>query len=174
MPSKFTEDEQTRILLVLALHGGHSLRAHAQLQDEGINVSDRQLRNLVHTDRYRQIREHHAAHIERSLIEHYKDAGRRSLELQMLATEKAIEQAHNGDLKDPAKTAQNAALASGIAIDKALLLDGRPNVIHGNRDVEQLVNALNRTLGFDAITTATDITQEKALMPEGASANARD
>lgn len=204
MPSKFTEDEQTRILLVLALNGGHSERAATQLHDEGLDITSRQLRNLAHTDRYKQIRKTHAPAIEASLIEHYKDAGRRSLELQMIATEQAIDQAttyalerpnpdHYPDneqgqaqyisdilawksrgLKDPAKTAQNAALASAVAIDKALVLDGRPNVIHHDATPEELMRKMAKTLGYDANSTAIEEPPDQALIPESSLANARE
>jgi hypothetical protein len=206
MPSKFTEDEQTRILLVLALNGGHSVRAAAQLHEEGFDISARHLRNLIHTDRYQQVREQHAPQIEKDLIGHYRDAARRAVELQIVATEQAIEHAstyalerpnpENYDddehdqyvrdmlawkqrgLKDPAKTAQNAALASGIALDKAFMAEGRPNVIHATHGVDELVTKLQRALGFDATSTATeepqDTTPAVPLLPESASANARD
>ncbi len=152
-----TQDERDRAMLVLALNGGHCQRTATQLADEDLPVTDRQLLTYRNSPRYEAIRKNQAAEIERSLLDEYKNAARRSLKLHELATEQAITKVD--DLKDPAKAAQNAAIASGVMIDKALLIEGRPTVITGSTDIRQDIQAIARQMGFDANSTAEEITE---------------
>jgi hypothetical protein len=79
------------------------------------------------------------------------------------ALELALQQIRDGSIKDPARTALNAATASGILLDKRLILEGRPTQIHAV-DPAGALNALARKVGLTIEGTATELPPEpKAL-----------
>lgn len=180
MGAHLSLDQRDRAMLVLALEGGHSERAHERLAGEGIQISARQLRYYRNDPRYLEIREQKAPEIERAMVEDYKEAARLSNQLHRAATLKALKAVENGDIKpsELGRTAQQAAIASGIPTDKALLLEGRPTQIHGSQDLEHLQQMMARALGKQQVpnlaeSEATDSTAVP-LIPESADANARD
>jgi hypothetical protein len=105
--------------------------------------------------------------IETQLAEDYLDTATLGRELATTAMRLALEQAHAGTLRDPAKTAMNAIITSGTALDKRLILQNRPTQITESRDPKQAAAALARRLGVTLDSTAEEITDaETALLPE--------
>jgi hypothetical protein len=176
MGAHLSEDDRDRAMLVLALNGGHSVRAHEQLASEGVKISARQLRYYRDEPRYLEIRKTKAAEIERGMVEQYKDATRLSIELGTEATSVALEALRAGEIKgvDAAKVSQQAMVAAAVATDKTLLLEGRPTQITESRSIEAAIAAMARTLGFDAESTAVEDLPSVPLIPESAEANARE
>lgn len=102
----------------------------------------------------------------------YREVAKRSVELQLAATVQALEEAEAKKLKDPGKTAQNAAVAGGVAVDKILTLTGRPDSIVGHlRDPSETLKALALKVGLAVDSTAEEIvdtnnrTSESAELP---------
>jgi len=66
-----------------------------------------------------------------------------------------------GQLKDPAKSAQNLALTGAVLTDKALLLEGRPTSITEHRDLDDVLRGLQhlapQAITYDAETTAIEL-----------------
>jgi hypothetical protein len=160
---RFTEDEVTRGCLVLALNGGSVQKAKRQLAGEGFPVSDSTLAKWKDSPGYLKVRETHARKVEEGLVDNYRAVAVRSIELQMKATEQAIGEADAKTLKDPGRTAQSAAVAGGIAVDKVLLLTDRPTEIVGHHaDPKVAAQALARRLGVVLDSTAV----EEPVVPE--------
>jgi hypothetical protein len=107
--------------------------------------------------------------IETQLAEDYLDTATLGRELAATAMKLALEQAHAGTLRDPAKTAMNAIITSGTALDKRLILQNRPTQITESRDPKQAAAALARRLGVTLDSTAEEITDAEttnvALLP---------
>lgn len=81
------------------------------------------------------------------------------------ALELALTQIRAGTIKDPARTALNAATASGILLDKRLILEGRPTQIHAV-DPNGVLNALARKVGLTLEGTCEDIEPPQLNPPE--------
>jgi hypothetical protein len=81
------------------------------------------------------------------------------------ALEQALRDAEAGTLRDPAKTAMNAAITSGTLLDKRLVLQLRPNEIIGHTDPSSAINALARKVGLSYDSTATEITDAVEVKP---------
>jgi hypothetical protein len=163
---RYTEDEMTRGMLVLALNGGSVTKAKRQLAGEGFPVGDKTLTRWKDSPRYLAVRETHARKVEEGLVDNYRAVAVRSIELQMKATEQAIGEADAKTLKDPGRTAQSAAVAGGIAVDKVLLLTDRPTeILAHHADPKVAAQALARRLGVvlpSVESTAEEITELEA------------
>jgi hypothetical protein len=113
--------------------------------------------------------------IETQLADTYLETAVLGRELATEAMRLALQQARAGELRDPAKTAMNAIITSGTALDKRLVLQNRPHIITEHRDPKATAAALARRLGVSIDSTAEDITSsttEIALLAESAGANA--
>jgi hypothetical protein len=169
--------EHDQALLVLALNGGNSEAAHRELQNHGIKISSRALRNYRETPRYAEIYGQNIDLLRKHSIARFQEGAMLSLQLARAAALQALSEAERGELKDAAKTLQNATIAAGVATDKALILNGEPNVIHAHEDPRQAAQSLARRLGVALATTGTTIHAESEtlpLVPGSADANARD
>jgi hypothetical protein len=101
--------------------------------------------------------------IETQLAEDYLDTATLGRELATTAMRLALEQAHAGTLRDPAKTAMNAIITSGTALDKRLILQNRPTQHIAHTDIRATAAACARRLGVTLDSTAEDITDTPEL-----------
>jgi hypothetical protein len=147
-----TPEEIDRALLILAKHGGNSSRA----VDEA-GHPERTLRDwrTKHQDRYQEIRQLHKREIEDKLIEEQRENAILSAQLHRKATMQALETSE--PFKDPARVAREASIASGVAIDKLLVLDGRPTQITQSQDAGQALVEMARRLNLSIDSTADEI-----------------
>lgn len=155
--NRYTEHEQTEAMLVLALEGGSVRRARELLAAQGFTVSDSTLTRWKASERYAEIQETTARRVEDGLVHKWRENTASSLELQLLATEQAIEEAKAKTLKDPAKAAQAAATAAGIGTDKMLVMTGRPTEITEHRDPRAEIRAMAREFGITIESTAEEV-----------------
>lgn len=155
--NRYTEDQQFRAMLVLALEGGSVKRALPRLAGEGITPAAETLMRWRNSPRYLEIRETHARDIEKGLVDDYREIAQRSVALQKLAMDQAIEEAEAKKLKDPGKTAHSAAIAGAVAVDKLMLFTDRPTQIVSTGDTVQNINAIARRLGITIDTTAEEL-----------------
>ena len=94
-------------------------------------------------------------------------------ELATVAMQLALKQAHAGELRDPAKTAMNAIITSGTALDKRLVLQNRPTQHIAYVDIRATAAACARRLGLTIDSTAEDLTTpDPPLLSERVGANA--
>lgn len=103
------------------------------------------------------------AEIEAELADEYLNGAVLARTVSYKALELALEQIEAGTLRDPAKTAMNAAITSGTLLDKRLLLQERPTQILKAEDPKVGALRLARRLGVALEATATDITETPAL-----------
>lgn len=94
---------------------------------------------------------------ETQLADDYLSGAQLAREVSHHALQQALRDAKAGELRDPAKTAMNAAITSGTLLDKRLLLEGRPTQITAHEDPKREAQALARRLGVALETTATDL-----------------
>lgn len=98
------------------------------------------------------------AQIEAKLADEYLNGAVLARTVSYKALELALQQIEDGTLRDPAKTAMNAAITSGTLLDKRLLLQERPTQIVHTEDPKQGAQRLARRLGVTLETTAVDVT----------------
>jgi hypothetical protein len=114
-------------------------------------------------ERYAELRAEHYQQIERQLVDDYRENARLSQELHKQATLHALQDLADGNIKDAARVAREASIASGIATDKMLLVDGRPTHIQEHRDLDTILASRGRRLGFDTDSPAVEIDERPAL-----------
>lgn len=100
---------------------------------------------------------------EKQLADDYLTGAVQARELSRLAMNQAIREAEAGTLRDPAKTAMNAAITSGTLLDKRLLLQSRPTQITAHTDPKQDGLALARALGIQIESTAEEIPEAQLI-----------
>lgn len=97
------------------------------------------------------------AQIEAKLADEYLNGAVLARTVSFKALELALQQIEAGTLRDPAKTAMNAAITSGTLLDKRLLLQERPTQIVQTEDPKRAATALARRLGVTLEATAHDV-----------------
>lgn len=97
------------------------------------------------------------AETETQLADDYLTGAVLGRQLSHAAMEQALKEAKAGTLRDPAKTAMNAAITSGTLLDKRLLLQNRPQQIIAHLDPRAEGQALARQLGITIDSTATEL-----------------
>jgi hypothetical protein len=95
--------------------------------------------------------------IETRLADDYLETATLGRELAQEAMRLALAQARAGELRDPGKTAMNAIITSGTALDKRLILQNRPTQITEHRDPKLAAAALARRLGVSIDGTAEEL-----------------
>jgi hypothetical protein len=143
-------------LTTLALAGDSPTKAAAVLADGGIRVSRRVIAGWrdKFPDRYAHIRDVRAREIERSVVHKARALAEQYSDLEQELITEIRAQMAAGTLKDASTTLRNIAVSKGIAIDKMLVVDGRPNQIAEHRSVDDDLRELAR-MGF-VDTTATE------------------
>jgi hypothetical protein len=95
--------------------------------------------------------------VESKLADTYLETAVLGRELAQEAMKLALALAKAGELRDPAKTAMNAIITSGTALDKRLVLQNRPTIITEHRDPKLAAAALARRLGLTIDSTAEEL-----------------
>lgn len=169
-PSHYTTEQVTEGLTALALAGGNSVTAEAQLTELGRRIPARTLltwRTDQHPERYRDICNDVAPQIESRVIHLQRELAVRATEAALLAADLEHKRLAEGNVKDAAGSARNLTTVAGIAVDKIMSLTGRPTSVIEHRTVDDSLNRLHR-LGLVVDSEAEEIpttTQEK---PEAA------
>lgn len=166
--SRYTPEQITAGLTVLALCGGDAARAEAQLTEQGQRVPDSTLqawRDTFHPERYRDICTDLAPQIEARVVHLQRELAVRATEGALLAANLERTRIENGEVKDAASSARNLSTVAGIAVDKILSLTGRPTSITEHRNADQVLGRLERLglLKADVDSTATEVTDAETL-----------
>ena len=81
--------------------------------------------------------------------------------VQKLALAQAAREAAGGRLRNPAGAARNAAIVSGISIEKKLLLESRPTQITEHREAADILRSLSEKVpGLFIQGSASDVVLE--------------
>lgn len=93
-------------------------------------------------ERYEQVRKQLAPQLEGSLASDLLDNARLATEVERVAIERTGQLLREGRISDPSRVARDLSQLRTQAIDKRLALQGRPSQIVENRNVDELVRAL--------------------------------
>lgn len=168
--SSYTPEQITQGLTALALAGGNSVTAEAQLAELGCPIPARTLcawRTDQHPERYRDICNEVAPQIEARVIHLQRELAVRATETALLAADLERDRLSKGDVKDAASSARNLSTVAGIAVDKIMSLTGRPTSVIEHRTVDESLNKLKR-LGLVVEGTAEEIPATTAEKPQAA------
>lgn len=157
--SRYTPEQITTGLTVLALCGGDAARAEAQLAEQGTPVPKSTLkdwRETFHPERYREISHELAPRIEEQVVHLQREIATTASRAALKALALESERLDAGQVKDAAASARNLSTVAGIATDKILSLTGRPTSVIEHRTVDESLKRLER-LGLVVDSTATEL-----------------
>ena len=126
----------------------------------------RSWRDKIHAGRYAELEHQHAPEIERQMMSQSRAIATAANIATLEAIEASRKQVAAGEAKDPSTVARNLAVTMGVATDKSLILDGRPDRIIGSADIEGLMERMSRFLG-SIPTTAIEIEYEPPELEPG-------
>lgn len=127
----YTAEQVDRALLVLAISGGNSERAHDELKAQGDEIPTSTLkawRTIQYPQRYNHIREQQGRRLEDFLVQQQREIALKASEVTLEALEHTSADLKAGKVREPARTAQASATVAGISVTKVLELTGRPTV----------------------------------------------
>jgi hypothetical protein len=171
VPSKYSTNKHSpedidAALLAFAATGGNASRASRLLKERGIDVSTSTVTKWAertYPDRYMQIAATHGAELDRVLAEQARGIAMRASEVERLAIDNTEEALKAGEVKDPSAVARNMSVTKGIAVDKTLVLTGRPAQIVEHRSAADLIKKLEK-LG---IVDSTAVEEEHEELEAG-------
>jgi hypothetical protein len=120
-------------LAVLAQHAGNARKASEQT---GIPRTTLKFWKTKYPQRYEEAAQKITRDVERAIARQARENAVRAADVERLGLQRARERLERDEDKQPATTAQRAAVVKGISIDKMLTLEGRPTV-HVAHSVEE-------------------------------------
>jgi hypothetical protein len=172
----YTPEQIEAGLLALAKTGGNTHQAAAVLKEHGprtIESSNLSRLRRAHYARYEEICKQVYPEIERAVKQRFVDNLALAQEAQSLAIEKAIEQLHAGQAKNPAGAAKDLSIAMGVNFDKVQLIDGKPTHINGNTNADELMSKLQRLAPAFSSAVIDSTAEELPSIPTQSSTNAK-
>lgn len=130
---KYTAEEIAEGLSVLAKYAGNARKASA---DTGVAPATLRSWKRKFPQRYEDAATRIARTVEQIIARRNREVAMQAADVERLGLQRARERLERDEDKQPATTAQRAAVTKGIAIDKALLLEGRPTA-HVAHSVEE-------------------------------------
>jgi hypothetical protein len=159
-------------LLQVALTGSPR-RAHHRLASTGVEIPEDTIRTwavYAYPRRLAHIRRTIAPQIERQIADDGREIAHTAGQAILEATAQTHEALINGEIREPYKVLRDLSITRGIALDKTLALEGRPERIveYRNTDYDNALNTLKRLGIID--TTAEEI-QDTTPTTQDASPN---
>ncbi len=136
------------------------------LKEHKLQATEKYLESLCkhHPVRLSETRNRLKAATEESLTSNLTNNALRASIATGVAVEKTQELLESGRCQDPSKTARDLADVVSKSIEKKSLLEGKPTSISENRNVDELLNALERTVpGIFVNSDAEEEGEVKAL-----------
>ena len=143
--SKYSAEEIERGLVLLALESGNVGRTRKLLKEEwgkapDANTIGRWLER--YRDHYAEIRQRVAPELKLKMAEVHADLAARLADLEHRTIDELDKELTELSPKDKANLLRNAAVSSGIHIDKSQLLSGGATAIIERRELPELLRAL--------------------------------
>jgi len=161
----YTDQEIEIALTALAICSGQRRRA-AELVKETHDLeippeTIRDWRKHTHTDRYERIRQEIAPQLEAQLADAHQALADNAAKLEAKTIERPDERLKAGDVedKDLANILKNSAIAGGIHVEKARLLNDRPTQIV-KKELPEVLRAL-KGKGLDVEVIEAEVVEEK-------------
>lgn len=126
-------------LVALVLSAGNATEAGRQTGIPRRTIEDWRKR---YPDRFHTLSERYGREIEQRIAQRARELATRAGEVELLALKRAEEQLERDEDKQPAMTLQRLATSKGINVDKALVLEGRPNQITSHESPGEILKAL--------------------------------
>lgn len=102
----------------------------------------------LHRDRLDEIRRDRGPELERMAIDGFRAYINRTQDAKLEALDATLEDIRNGRCKDPARALQSISVSEGIAVQRMLELDGRPQGVQpGEASVGELMRKLQEMFG---------------------------
>ncbi len=147
---KYTEDQIQKGLYALSAFGGSPAPAHKALKDAfDLDIPAATLktwRDSVHQERYAKLQIQHGNDIEEAMVRETRDiaraataAMRESLEV---VWERLSDNRHTIRAPEAAQIAAQMSKVQATAVDKLMVLTGRPQAITENRSAADIIRAL--------------------------------
>jgi hypothetical protein len=136
------------------------------LQGEGITTSVEKLevwRDRMYAERYEKRREELAPILEARLASNLLENAASASDVTALAIQKTREMLEDGRISDPSRVARDLSQVGTQAVDKRLALQGRPTQITENRDVAEIIRALE---GMKVVETVQPVHSVDATLVE--------
>lgn len=149
-------------LLAIAMTGGGILAAQKLLKPKGIDIPRSTLETWPHIypNRYRDIAERHKSAIEGEIVASVRSLALRASHVAQRALELEEQRIESGEIHDAAASLRNIATTVGIAVDKTLLIEGRPTQITEQRTTDDVLAGLRDKGYIDS--TAVETTEGPA------------
>lgn len=142
----YDEDVATAALTELALCGGSGTRAVRRLKEKGIEVARTTLvewRDDTRSEEYAAIRDETAARVQRIIAAEHEDLAIKGAELTRELLTRTKERIGEIPDRDLPGALRNAATATAISTDKALMARERPVVMPpASRNLDEVVKGL--------------------------------
>ena len=172
--SPYSPEDRERGLAALVIEGS------SQRASELVGIPARTLREWREQDpeHFEDLRHRLEPHVAKKIAAEAEHLTQRSFQVQHKILDAFTDEEIQG-LKpaDKASALRNLQTHAALGIDKlSSPLRERPSHVQHTTGVDELVARLNRMLGFDAVSTAVELSSEpirEALSPESASSNAR-
>jgi transposase-like protein len=169
--TRYSLEDRERGLAALVI-AGSSFRAS---EVTGIPAPTLRDWKTEHAERYEALRHELEPQVARTIA-----AEAESIALKLSQVEHDLADALTPDVIEALKPAEIAATMRNVSTSKALQVDKissplreRPSHVQHNTGVDELVSKLNRALGFDVTSTATELPSE-ALSSASVESNAQD
>jgi hypothetical protein len=136
---------QTGLTALAAVNGNAPRATRALAHSKGIRIDPTTLRywaKVVYPERYQEIREAVAPHLEQRLAQDLLDVAMIATSAQRIAVEAAERRLQADKEDDPARAAANLSKVGHAAIERMLGLTGRPVNAKESTDVEGLLRGL--------------------------------
>lgn len=136
------------------------------LLQEGITTTVEKLevwRDRMYADRLQARREELAPLLEARLASDLLDNASLAADVTQLAIKKTRQMLEDGKVSDPSRVARDLSQVATQSVDKRLALQGRPTKIVENRDVADIVRAL------EGLGVAKTVTVDSTAIEEAAS-----
>jgi hypothetical protein len=153
----YAEADIERGLTALAVLGDSKQAA------DQTGISDRTIRDWrdKHPERWTHILANRARIIDQACVEEFREIAQTAAKASLAAVRKEAQNIEAGRTRDTAQAALNLIKTAALAVDKVLLLEGRPTSITEHRTTDDIMRSLEKK-GYVVDSTATELPATEA------------
>jgi len=164
----YTDQEIDAGLTAFAICSGHRKKAAELVKTQGFEIPAETIRewaNRTHPDRYDRIRTKIAPKLQQQMADTHQALAGTAAELEARVVEKLETRLETGDVEDRdlANIFKSAAIAGGIHVEKAQLLNDRPTQI-----VQRSASEVLRKLKSKGVVVDAEVVEEEDVVEASA------